>query len=227
MQTIFCIEDDESIRELIGYALRSSGFAAEGFEDGAGFAHAMENTTPDLILLDIMLPGQDGLTILRQLRADPKTARIPVILLTAKTTEYDKVHGLDLGADDYVTKPFGVMELISRIKAVLRRTSPPKEDTVLRCGALELDPSRRTVTVSGNPVTLTYKEFELLTFLLKNKDLVLRRDKIMEMVWGFDFEGESRTVDMHIKSLRQKLGPCGALVQTVRGVGYKIGEVGA
>lgn len=222
MDRIYCVEDDESIRELVLYALHSSGFETRGFEDGESFFEALDQQLPSLVLLDIMLPGEDGLSILRKLRENGRTARIPVIMVTAKTSEYDKVTGLDTGADDYIAKPFGVMELVSRIRAVLRRTRTDTPAGVLTLGPITVDPARRTVTVSGQPVTLTYKEFELLSFLMRNEGLVLTRERLMETVWGFDFEGESRTVDMHIKSLRQKLGSCSEMIQTVRGVGYKI-----
>ncbi len=222
MDRIYCVEDDESIRELVLYALHSSGFETCGFEDGESFFAVLDQQLPSLVLLDIMLPGEDGLTILRRLRENSRTARIPVIMVTAKTSEYDKVTGLDTGADDYIAKPFGVMELVSRVRAVLRRTRADVPAGVLRLDPIVLDPARRTVTVEGQPVTLTFKEFELLAFLMRNEDLVLTRERLMETVWGFDFEGESRTVDMHIKSLRQKLGSCSDMIQTVRGVGYKI-----
>ncbi|MGI5967745.1 MULTISPECIES: response regulator transcription factor [Anaerotruncus] len=219
---IYLVEDDESIRELILYALTSSGFEAQGFDCAEPFWVAVKQRSPGLVLLDIMLPGDDGLAILRRLKESGGTSQVPVIMLTAKATEYDKVKGLDLGADDYITKPFGVMELISRIRAVLRRVKPEENIALVSCGGITLDEERRTVTSQGEPVTLTYKEFELLSYLLRNEGIVLTREKIMERVWGFDYEGESRTVDMHIKSLRQKLGACGALIQTVRGVGYKV-----
>lgn len=223
MATIYCVEDDVNIRELVLYALRASGFEAEGFDSAAPFFERLAAARPDLVLLDIMLPETDGLEILRQLRETPRTAHLPAIMLTAKTAEYDKVRGLDDGADDYLTKPFGVMELISRIKAVLRRSVPAQSDDHLVLGAISLDSARHIVTADGTPVILTLKEFDLLHYLLENADLVLTREKIMEAVWGFGFEGESRTVDMHIKTLRQKLGAAGAQIHTVRGVGYKIG----
>ncbi|MBC8585474.1 response regulator transcription factor [Youxingia wuxianensis] len=221
---IYLVEDDESIRELILYALHSSGFEGRGFSSAEELWPAIKAGTPNLVLLDIMLPGEDGLKILSKIRQNPQMRQTPVIMLTAKAAEYDKVKGLDLGADDYITKPFGVMELISRIRAVLRRSNvqaPSEEALVYQ--TIRLDPQRRTVTASDVPVTLTFKEFELLSYLLKNEGIVLTREKIMEKVWGFDYEGESRTVDMHIKSLRHKLGSSGELIQTVRGVGYKIG----
>lgn len=223
MPIIYCVEDDENIRELVLYALRASGFEAEGFDCAAPFFQRTASVCPDLVLLDIMLPETNGLSILRQLRGTPRTAQLPVILLTAKSAEYDKVRGLDDGADDYLTKPFGVMELISRINAVLRRATPPQRDDLFVLGAITLDNARHVVTSAGAPVILTLKEFDLLHYLLQNADLVLTREKIMEAVWGFGFEGESRTVDMHIKTLRQKLGAAGAQIHTVRGVGYKIG----
>ncbi len=223
MQTIYCVEDDESIRELVLYALKGSGFAAEGFSAAPSFFAALQKKKPDCVLLDIMLPGTDGLQILKELRENPHTGQIPVIMLTAKTSEYDKVKGLDMGADDYIAKPFGVMELISRVKALLRRSQGQNAEHVLSYGDLTLDPDRRLVIAQNEKISLTYKEFELLYCLLQNQGIVLSRDKIMEKVWGFDFEGESRTVDMHIKSLRQKLGTMGKAIQTVRGVGYKIG----
>ena len=217
MQTIFCVEDDGNIRELVVYALHASGFEAEGFECAAALYERLERGLPDL-----MLPGEDGVTTLKNLRQNPHTAGLPVILLTAKNAEYDKVLGLDSGADDYVTKPFGVMELLSRIKAVLRRAGLSAPANSLSLGAISLDVGRRAVTVAGEPVSLTFKEFELLHYLLQNPGLVLSREKIMAAVWGFDFEGESRTVDMHIKTLRRKLGEAGGLIVTVRGVGYKL-----
>ena len=224
METIYCVEDDENIRELVLYALSSSGYAGQGFPEGESFLRAVEHSPPDLALLDIMLPGQSGLDILRCLREEPATARLPVIMLTAKTSEYDRVKGLDSGADDYISKPLGVMELLSRIRAVLRRVEKAPAASLLTAGRLTVDPARRTVTDGDRAIALTFKEFELLACLLRNRELVLTREKLMELVWGFDFEGESRTVDMHIKSLRQKLGPLGELIQTVRGVGYKLSE---
>lgn len=223
MARIYLVEDDESIRELILYALENSGFQTQGFERGEPFWTAMKSSVPSLCILDIMLPGDDGLHLLRRLKEHPAYQAIPVIMLTAKGTEYDKVKGLDLGADDYITKPFSVLELISRVRAVLRRVKPDQQLTCMSYEGVTLDSARRIVTADGNHVNLTYKEFELLSFLLKNVGIALSRDKIMERVWGFDYEGESRTVDMHIKSLRQKLGNCGEIIQTVRGVGYKIG----
>lgn len=227
LEKIYCVEDDENIRELVLYALASSGYQGEGFAEGKSFLAAVEKAPPDLALLDIMLPGENGLRLLERLREDPATARLPVIMLTAKTSEYDRVKGLDSGADDYVSKPFGVMELLSRIRAVLRRVEKREKDAgtqLLTSGSLTVDIGRRTVTDGEREIVLTFKEFELLCCLLRNRELVLTREKLMETVWGFDFEGETRTVDMHIKSLRQKLGPLGELIQTVRGVGYKLTE---
>jgi len=221
MTKIYCIEDDESIRELILYALKNSGFDAVGFESGEVLNN---NTEPDLILLDIMLPGEDGYQILGRLKKNSKTESIPVIMLTSKTNEYDKVKALDMGADDYIEKPFGVMELISRINAVLRRTQKIViEDNLLCVGNICIDDEKHIVTVDGEPITLTYKEYELLHYLMKNEGIVLSRDKIINEVWGFEFEGESRTVDVHIRTLRFKLGDAGKQIKTIRSVGYKIG----
>ena len=222
---IYCVEDDQSIRELIVYALGSSGFAARGFAESESFWQALGEETPELVLLDGMLPGEDGISILKKLRADGRTQRLPVLMLTAKGSEYDKVLGLDSGADDYVTKPFGVMELISRVKALLRRSLQGREPAhELAAGGLVLNEDKHQVRADGQEVQLTLKEFELLRYLLENRDIALSRNRILETVWGFDFEGETRTVDMHIKTLRQKLGSCGGLIQTVRGIGYKLGE---
>lgn len=221
MAIIYCIEDDESIRELILYALRNSGYEVKGYENGQILYN---NTEPDLILLDIMLPGDDGYTVLQKLKSSTKTQSIPVIMLTSKTNEYDKVKGLDMGADDYIEKPFGVMELISRINAVLRRSNKLEDSKNRICiEELCLDNEKHLVTVNNIEITLTYKEYELLYYLMKNKDLVISRDKLISEVWGYDFEGESRTVDVHIRTLRLKLGDSGRLIQTIRGVGYKIG----
>jgi two-component system alkaline phosphatase synthesis response regulator PhoP len=220
MSIIYCIEDDESIRDLVIYALKKNGYEAKGFESGEVL---YDNTEPDLILLDIMLPGDDGYTILKNLRSNSKTSNIPVIMLTSKTSEFDKVKGLDLGADDYVEKPFGVMELISRVRAVLRRSTKVKEPTDKICiGKLCIDNQKHEVTVDDEEIILTYKEYELLYFLMKNKGIVVSREKLLNEVWGYDFEGESRTVDVHIRTLRLKLGEAGKLIQTIRSVGYKI-----
>lgn len=224
MPLIYTVEDDENIRELVLCTLRSIEFGAMGFENSGDFWQEMEQTLPDLVLLDIMLPQESGMDILAKLKSGEKTKDIPVIMLTAKGMEYDKVKALDAGADDYIVKPFGVLELLSRIKAVLRRVAGESTAGRLTCDSISLDHVAHTVTAEGEQVFLTYKEFELLQYLLLNKHIVLTRDKIMENVWGFDYEGESRTVDMHIKTLRQKLGNSGGLIKTVRGVGYKLGD---
>ena len=225
MDKVFIVEDDNNIRELIVYALNSSEFQAEGFENAKLLYQRLEEETPNLFILDIMLDGDDGYTILKNLRENSQTKATPVIMLTAKTAEYDKVKGLDMGADDYITKPFGVMELISRIKAVLRRTKTEvKNDSTVSYKNIHIDNDKRQVEVDGEIVDLTYKEFELLNFLIVNKEVVLSRDKIMNSVWGFDYQGESRTVDVHIRTLRQKLKDAGNHIKTVRNVGYKIGE---
>jgi two-component system alkaline phosphatase synthesis response regulator PhoP len=219
---IYCVEDDENIRDLVCYALNSGGFEATGFTDGQTLFKALDAKKPSLILLDIMLPGEDGISILRRLKKYSDTKDIPVIMLTAKGAEYDKVLGLDEGADDYVTKPFGVMELISRIKAVLRRTGR-MEENMLSIEGLVLDRDKYKVLVDGHDVILTNKEFELLYYLMKNHGIVLTRDRLLEEIWGYDFEGETRTVDVHIATLRQKLGESGNMIETVRGIGYRIG----
>lgn len=229
MTKIYCVEDDESVRELVVYALQSSGFEASGFVTADEFFPALKKSLPDLVLLDIMLPGIDGMEILKKLRQDSQTQHLPVIMLTARTSEYDKITGLDSGADDYVAKPFGVMELIARIKAVLRRAdrqavSPGASTDELTAGGglLTLNHGFHKVYVNGREVTLTLKEFELLYYLLQNKNIVISRDKIMDEVWDYNYAAETRTVDVHIKTLRQKLGPASRLIETIRGVGYKI-----
>lgn len=219
---IYCVEDDGSIRDLMVYALQAAGFSAVGCADGEEFWQAMRKETPELVMLDIMLPGEDGISILKKLRAVPATADIPVIMATAKGTEYDRVIGLDLGADDYLTKPFGMMEMVSRIRAVLRRTGHKAEPTVLRQGGILLDEARHAVEVDGVPVTLTLKEYELLRLFMENPGLVFTRDRLLSAVWGADYYGETRTVDVHIGTLRTKLGSAGDILQTVRGVGYKL-----
>lgn len=219
---IYCVEDDASIRELVIYTLQATGYEAQGFADGKAFSAALAENLPELVLLDIMLPGEDGLQILKRLRADARTAQLPVMMLTAKGTEFDKVIGLDSGADDYMTKPFGMMELVSRVKALLRRTKRENAH-VLSCGALTLNRDTHRVLAEGQEVLLTHKEFELLEYLLENSNIVLTRDKILDCIWGYSAEVETRTLDVHIRSLRQKLGPCGELIETVRGVGYRIG----
>lgn len=224
MALIYCVEDDENIRELVGYALRSQNFEVETFADGKEFWKALQIQAPSLVLLDIMLPGENGTEILDKIRKDSQYRGLPVIMLTAKTSEYDIVKGLDNGADDYMCKPFGIVELISRIRAVLRRSKPQStEKNIFSFGPVVLDAEKHIVTVSGDVCHLTVKEFELLRYLLVNIDIVLKREQIMEAVWGFSYEGESRTIDMHIKSLRQKLGEGGHIIRTVRGVGYVIG----
>lgn len=223
MATIYIVEDDTNIREIERYALKNSGYEVEEFECGTELFARLEKQTPSLILLDVMLPNEDGLDILAKLRADKTTAKIPIIMVTAKTSELDKVKGLDSGADDYVTKPFGIMELISRVKALLRRTQETvHEKSQMRHGDILLDNDKHAVFLGDVPCELTYKEFELLKYLMVNKGIVLSRDKIMDQVWGFEYEGESRTVDMHVKTLRRKLGDSGACIKTVRNVGYMI-----
>lgn len=217
---IFCVEDDEAVRDLMIYALNSAGFEAKGFSDGAELFHPWKEV-PDLILLDIMLPGEDGLAILKRLRGSAASADIPVILATAKGTEYDKVMGLDSGADDYLVKPFGMMEMVSRVKAVLRRTKP-REENVLRAGRLELNIGEHTVFADGMRVALTVKEYEILQVLMDNPGKVFTRDRLLQMVWGTGYAGETRTVDVHIGTLRSKLGICGDYIETVRGVGYRM-----
>ena len=209
---IYVVEDDTDIRELESYALKNSGYDIVQFDSGKEVFDSCLEKQPSMILLDIMLPDEDGLSILKKLRANDKTKNIPVILVTAKSTELDTVKGLDMGADDYIAKPFGVMELVSRVKALLRRTEKQQQ------------PSDHVVTVDEKPTELTFKEYELLKFLIMNKGIVLTREKIMNKVWGFEYEGESRTVDMHIKTLRQKLGESGSVIKTIRNVGYKLGE---
>lgn len=221
---IYYVEDDTSIRELVLYALKTAEFQVMGFENAASFYKRMKEQQPDLILLDIMLPDEDGVSILKKLKSRPDTENIPVIMMTAKSSEYDKVLGLDSGADDYITKPFGVMELISRVKAVIRRSDRSKGSAgeVLKIGELVLDEQKHGVYARGQAVSLTFKEFELLSYLMKNRGLVLSRDKILNTIWNYEYEGESRTVDVHIGSLRQKLGTCGDFIKTIRGIGYKI-----
>lgn len=220
---IYILEDDESIRNFVGYALNNSGMPTQEFALPSEFWKAIKSELPHLLLLDIMLPEEDGLQILSKLRSSPETKDLPIILLTAKGTEYDKVLGLDSGADDYISKPFSMMELISRIKALLRRTRPQKQvSDEYSVGELYICPSKHIVRVSGNDVSLTLKEFELLCLLVTNSDTVFTRDTILQRIWGFSFDGESRTVDVHIRTLRTKLGECGDLVETVRGIGYKI-----
>ena len=221
---IFCVEDDKSIRDLVIYTLTAVGYEAEGFATGEEMFKELEKTSPQLIMLDIMLPDEDGLAILKKLKSDPMTEDIPVIMATAKGTEYDKVVGLDLGADDYLAKPFGMKEMISRVKAVLRRSAPKEKTDLLRMGKLELDEKRHTVSVDGTQIQLTLKEYELLRVFMKNPGIVFSRDSLLSIVWGINFIGESRTVDVHIGTLRTKIGECGNYIETVRGVGYKMEE---
>lgn len=224
---IYILEDDSSIRELVSYALNAAGYEARGFEEAAPFWKALRAEQPELILLDIMLPGEDGISVLKRLKAVEETEDIPVIMTTAKGAEYDKVLGLDLGADDYLAKPFGMMELLSRVRAVLRRTArqAPKQQAE-NCHTfrdLVLDAGAHVVTAAGEPVTLTLKEFRLLQLLMEKQGAVVPRETLLREVWGYDYDGETRTLDVHIGTLRQKLGPCGGYIETVRGVGYKIG----
>ena len=219
---IFCVEDDNSIRDLMIYTLNSAGFEAKGFAEGESFFEALQDQKPDLIMLDVMLPGDDGITILKRLKAQSNTAHLPVIMATAKGTEFDKVIGLDMGADDYLTKPFGMMEMIARIKAVLRRSMPKEELNVLLAGKLELNLNEHTVTVSGKRVQLTLKEFEMLRLFMEHIGRVYTRDQLLSKIWGADYIGETRTVDVHIGTLRTKLEDCGDYIQTVRGVGYRM-----
>lgn len=218
---IYIVEDDRNIQEIELFALKNSGYQATGFETAKEFYKALNEKLPELILLDIMLPDEDGLSILKRLRSRADTQKIPVILVTAKTSEIDKVKGLDGGADDYIAKPFGVMEMIARVKALLRR-SGGMEENLLTCGNVTLDGEKRMVYVDGKSIELTYKEFELLKLLMKNHGIVISRDVIMERVWDSSFEGESRTIDVHVRTLRQKLGDGGALIKTIRNVGYMV-----
>lgn len=225
MALIYVVEDDISIQEIESFALSNVGYQVEGFSTAGSFFEAMNRRIPDLILLDVMLPDEDGLSIVKKLRLNRETVTVPIIMVTAKTTEMDKVKGLDIGADDYMTKPFGVMELISRVKALLRRSVKPEErEKILKLGKVVLDREKHSVTVGNNPCELTYKEYELLKLLMVNAGIVTTREVILDRVWGTDYEGESRTLDMHIKTLRQKLGEAGAMIKTVRNVGYIFSE---
>ena len=221
---IWCVEDDASIRDIEVYALQSTGFQARGFEDGSAFWTALrdEAEKPQLVVLDVMLPGIDGVELLRRMRNEPALERIPVVMATAKGTEYDKIQGLDLGADYYLTKPFGVMELVSCVKAVLRRCQSQRAEHQLTAGDIKMNLDEHTAAVGGQRIALTYKEFELLRLFLTYPGTAFTRDQLMETVWGMDYCGETRTVDMHIRTLRQKLGPCGEMIQTVRNVGYRL-----
>ncbi len=219
---IWCVEDDASIRDIEVYALRATGLEARGFEDGTAFWNALQQERPDLVVLDIMLPGIDGIELLRRMRSTPEYRDIPVVMATAKGAEMDKIQGLDLGADYYLAKPFGVMELVSCVKAVLRRCTPKPSKELLKLDSLVLDPARRMVTEDGNEIVLTYKEFELLRLFLSNPGIAFTRDQLFSKVWGEDYCGETRTIDTHILTLRQKLGPYGDIIKTVRNVGYRL-----
>ena len=219
---IWCVEDDPGIRELEVYALNSTGLGATGFPDGNSFWAALQQKQPELILLDVMLPGEDGVTLLKRLKADERFRRIPVIMATARGTEYDKVQSLDMGADDYITKPFGMMEMVSRVKAVLRRSAPAQAAALLELDGLTLDPNQHTVTLAGERITLTYKEYELLKLFLSHPGTAFSREQLLHDIWNTDYAVETRTVDMHIRTLRQKLGDWGQRIETVRGVGYRL-----
>lgn len=219
---IWCVEDDASIRDIEIYALKSAGYQAAGYEDGTSFWEAVQKEKPELVVLDVMLPGVDGITLLRRMREAPALKEIPVILATARGAEIDKIQGLDLGADYYLAKPFGVMELVSCVRAVLRRCAPKKEEKVLKLGGLALDQEKHTVTADGREIVLTYKEFELLHLFLANPGIAFTRDQLFSKVWGETYVGESRTIDTHILTLRQKLEPYGDCIKTVRNVGYRL-----
>ncbi len=219
---IWCVDDDNTIRDIEVYTLTQTGFEAKGFADGISMLETLKTEKPELIVLDIMLPGKDGVEVLKEIRSNPETRKIPVIMATAKGTEMDKIQGLDTGADDYLVKPFGVMEMVSRIKAVLRRCEPDEKEEVLSIGEITLSDKEHLVTVNGEKVVLTFKEFEILKLFISNPGVVFSRDKLLSEVWGVDYLGESRTVDMHIKTLRQKLGDAGTIIETVIGVGYKM-----
>lgn len=221
---IYCVEDERNIRELIVYTLESTGFEAKGFENGTELFRELDKKVPELILLDVMLPEEDGIQILKKLKKSITTRNIPVIMVTAKGAEYDKVIGLDEGADDYITKPFGMMEFVSRIKAVLRRVGSEEPKKELTVGDVTISIEKHNVYVKKEHVVLTLKEFELLKFLFENVGIVLTRDRLLEHIWGYDFDGETRTVDVHIRTLRQKLGEAGNIIETVRGVGYRVQE---
>lgn len=224
-EMINCVEDDEAVGNLEAYALENGGFQVRTFENGKAFFAALETEIPELILLDIMLPGEDGLSILKKLRNASRTAAVPVIMTTAKGTEFDKVSGLDMGADDYLVKPFGMMELVSRVRAVLRRTAPKSDSEILRAGSIVLDPPAHTASADGRQLELTRKEFALLELLMKNPGRVFDRETLLLKVWDSDYAGDTRTVDVHVGTLRAKLGEAGSLIQTVRGIGYKLEDV--
>lgn len=220
---IFCVEDDESIQSLELYTLRAAGFEARGFMDGDAFLETLKTEKPDLVILDVMLPGISGVELLKHMKASGVTCDIPIIMATAKGAEYDKIQSLDLGADDYLVKPFGMMEMVSRVKAVLRRSRPRQDREILEVNDLAVNLSERTVTAGGERITLTFKEFELLRLFLSSPGVVFTREKLLEVIWGTEYFGETRTVDIHIRTLRQKLGSYGAMIQTVRNVGYRLG----
>ena len=219
---IWCVEDDASIRDIEVYALTSTGFEAKGFEDGDSFWAALQSERPELVVLDVMLPGKDGVTLLKMMRSSDALRDIPVIMATAKGTEYDKIQSLDLGADDYLVKPFGIMEMVSRVKAVLRRCKPRAPIPLLKLGGLVLNPGEHTVTIDGERVALTYKEYELLHLFLSQPGIAFTREQLLSRVWNTEYLGETRTVDMHIRTLRQKLGDYGRMIETVRNVGYRL-----
>ena len=219
---IYCVEDDASIRDIEVYALRSTGFEAEGVESGPALFAALKRVPAELIILDVMLPGEDGLDILKKLRLGAATRNVPVIMATARGEEYDKITGLDSGADDYLVKPFGMMEMVSRVRAVLRRANPERVKAPLSLGGVTLDPVSHRVTAGGEEISLTLKEFELLHTLMSSPGVVFTRDRLLSEIWGTDYDGETRTVDVHIRTLRQKLGDAGAAIGTVRGVGYRM-----
>ena len=223
-EMIYCVEDERNIRELLIYTLETTGFKAKGFSEAKELWAALKEDLPELILLDIMLSGEDGYEILEKLKSSPSTKDIPVIMVTAKEAEFDKVRGLEGGADDYITKPFGMMEFVARIKAVLRRSARQHEDRALHCGNLRIQVGHHKVYYGDSKIELTRKEFELLQYLLENKGLVMTRNQILCHVWGYDFDGETRTVDVHVRTLRQKLGEAGNMIETIRGVGYRVGE---
>ncbi len=219
---IWCVEDDSSIRDIEVYALQSTGFEAKGFEDGDSFWDALQSEKPELVVLDVMLPGKDGVTLLKMMKEQDAFRDIPVIMATAKGTEYDKVQSLDLGADDYLVKPFGIMEMVSRVKAVLRRYRPAKQENLLKVQGLVLNPHEHTVTIDSERITLTYKEYALLHLFLSQPGIAFTREQLLTNIWKTDYLGETRTVDMHIRTLRQKLGSYGSMIETVRNVGYRL-----
>ena len=221
---IYIVEDDANIRELVVYTLEKTGYEAIGFEESNTFYEALAKNKPELILLDIMLPGEDGITILKTLKNNPKVESVPVIMVTAKGTEFDKVIGLDMGADDYITKPFGMMELVARVKAVLRRNNKNKQSTIVSFKEIKMNLDEHTVQVDENNVVLTLKEFEILDILMKKPGNLISRENLLTQIWGYEYEGETRTLDVHIRTLRQKLGEAGNYIVTIRGLGYKLGE---